>query len=262
MRDITVTPSLHGLTGLMPAKDWQAIGAAAVARWNGALASCCNVRLTVAAPQSLWLANEDGVSLIVLRQGLWCHNEMCGHTSTFPPNALAMTTVYPVGAKGAEVREADVEVNGQLLRALDVHSLPTASQLSGAYSTDSSIWVLGPHYIGNPVSLEAVLMHELGHVLGLSDACASDHYMAATATVVNCTVEQHSRLMFPDGRHLQPTAADLSELAATYPLSSHSQPLRHAFLGYALCVIAILVLVVWRVGRPFASRLPPTSKQR
>ena len=250
MREIAVTPSLHGLTGSIPARDWQAIVAAAAAHWNDALESCCNVRLTVVAAQNRWVAAEDSVNLIVLRQGLWCHNEQCGHTSTFPPNALAMTTVYPEGAKGADLREADVEISAKMLHAVPPDKLPK-DLASQALITASGVWIIAPPNSDYPVLLESVLVHEVGHVLGLSDSCASGHESGGPPR--GCSADQIDRVMAPDAHQLRPTAADVAELQRFYPLSFDWS---HMWLWLSILIAGLLVLAaaIWRWSHEQATK--------
>jgi hypothetical protein len=85
---------------------------------------------------------------VIFRANRWCHNERCGKDSTFPIRVAAMTTVFPRGAGPGLVKEADIELNG-------VHF---------DWSTGAGT---------RPVAeLATVLVHELGHALGLPDACS------------------------------------------------------------------------------------------
>jgi hypothetical protein len=253
MRSIAITPSRSGLQSLMPAREWQQIMNSSVARWNHALEQCCSVRLVVTLAQDKWLATEDGVNLVVLRQGLWCHNESCGHTSTFAPNALAMTTAYPEGATGVQVREADIEINPRMLHVVSHVSLPMDPALQ-ARATESGLWVFGPRDTQYPVPLEAVLVHELGHVLGLGDACTLGHEVGGLPVVVDCTSEQRERVMFPDAHQMVPTAADLEELAQMYPAPNHSLAQPWTWLTLSLAVILLLSAAIWRVRRARESK--------
>jgi hypothetical protein len=242
MRDIPITASRSGTRGLIPTKEWQQVIEASVAQWNQALERCCSVRLSVAPEQDRWLAAEDGVNLVVLRQGLWCHNGSCGHTSTFPLDSLAMTTAYPEGATGALVREADVEVNPRMLHAAAPDPLPKGPILQ-ARATESGIWVFGLPDTNYPVPLESVLVHELGHVLGLGDACVSGHHVGGMPVIVDCPSEQRDRVMFPEARQLQPTAADLAELAQLYPLPNDGLSLGQIWVWLLLLGSILLVIV-------------------
>lgn len=199
MRTIAVTPSRSRLLPQLPEGQWYATIEDSVRTWNAALEGCCGVRLSIAAPAERWLAVQDGVNLVVLRSGSWCHNERCGYTGTFPLRALAMTTSYPEGAHGGQIAEADIEVNASKL---------DASTLTIRYSDDIE-----------PVPLQAVITHELGHLLGLEDVC-QHHYLLSGKPVMNeCPPEEQNRVMFATARRLVPSAADLRELALVYPPS-------------------------------------------
>jgi hypothetical protein len=163
-------------------------------------------------------------------------------------NTLAMTTAYPEGATGAQVREADIEVNPRMLHAVALESLPKGSALQ-ARATESGIWVFGPPDTHYPLPLEAVLVHELGHVLGMGDACTRGHQVGGLPVIVDCPAEQRERVMFPDAHQLQPTAADLEELAQLYPLPNHGLGQAWIWLLLSLVMILVLSAVIWRVRR-------------
>jgi len=179
MRTFVVTPSRSGLYGLLPRQDWQALVARSVDSWNQGLARCCSVRLSLAPAVDRRLAEQDNLNLVILRRGPWCHNERCGKASTFPLTVLGMTNTYPKDAVGAQVREADIEIN-----ATHLHHSPGAG------------WVLALPGSDREVSLQAVVTHEIGHLLGLRDACG-DHY-GRTGRIVRdaCPEAQRSRVMF------------------------------------------------------------------
>jgi hypothetical protein len=182
--------------------------------------------------------------MIVLRQGLWCHNEACSHTSTFPIDTLAMTTAYPEGAQGAQVREADVEVNPRMLHAVEPVFFPKGTTLM-AHATASGVWVFGPPDTHYPVPLEAVLMHELGHVMGLGDVCVSDHRASGVPVLGDCSTEQRESLMFPDAHQMRPTAADLEQLAQLYPLHNVSLGQIGPWLLITLGAMLVTSFVIW-----------------
>jgi len=125
MRTFVVTPSRSGLYGLLPRQDWQALVARSVDSWNQGLARCCSVRLSLAPAVDRRLAEQDNLNLVILRRGPWCHNERCGKASTFPLTVLGMTNTYPKDAVGAQVREADIEIN-----ATHLHHSPGAGWVS------------------------------------------------------------------------------------------------------------------------------------
>jgi hypothetical protein len=117
--------------------------------------------------------------------------------------------------------------------------------------TESGVWVVGPSE--HPVLLEAVLVHELGHALGMSDACVSGYHIGDAARWVACTVDQNNRAMFPDAHQLRPTAADVAELQRFYPLSLD---LSHMWLWLSILIAGLLVLAaaIWRWSHEQATK--------
>lgn len=168
MRKLVLIPSTTDLpAGLSPA-DWQSNIAAAADSWNAVLSTCSDLRLDVGAPTQEWLARDDGQTILVFRTRSWCHNERCGPLTTYPLGAMAMTSTYPERATGGQVRGADVEFNG---RALRLH----AGQWN-FFTPDGR----------GAISLEAVIRHELGHVLGLPDPCEADRASGGTERFKAC----------------------------------------------------------------------------
>jgi hypothetical protein len=132
------------LSALLDALDG---GAAA---WNRALARCAVPRLVIAAAAA-GDAEDDGVNRVVVRAGSWCPKRSTRPEDCYDPQRQAITWVRPRhddGPRDGEIREADVEINAVSFR-----------------------WSLD----GRPEhtrSLRAIVMHELGHVLGLAHACS------------------------------------------------------------------------------------------
>ncbi len=94
-----------------------------------------------------------------------------------------MTTVYPRGAGPGSVREADVELNAVYLSWKD-----------GAGA--------------NPVApLRAILIHELGHVLGFPDACQQG----------GCSVEEIGSVMRSESYATKLSAWDVKRLCGAFP---------------------------------------------
>lgn len=133
--------------------------ARATARWSYPAIACTSLRVDLSAPSAVRIVGEDGVNSVVFRTAVWCHNERCGNVSTFPLRAAAMTTTYPESSEPGRIREADVELNA-------VHFAWGASS-------------------GRPqASIEVVLTHEIGHVLGFPDVCRKAPCSESEATSV------------------------------------------------------------------------------
>lgn len=142
---IRLSPPIAMPTGLAQSSFNDALRNAA-ANWSYPAIPCTSLRIAISSPSGRRIVSEDGVNDVVFRTRTWCHNERCGNASTFPLRAAAMTTTYPTRAEPGKVREADVEINA-------VHF----------------DWGLAPTRLSAP--LEAVLTHEIGHVLGFQDVC-------------------------------------------------------------------------------------------
>jgi hypothetical protein len=113
------------------------------------------------------------------------------------PRALAETTVQfergPRTADGeSSISEADVELNAVTFS-----------------------WLGYKRRIDPPVSLQAVLSHEIGHVLGFGDGCRQEDKGCISGPPSIMTPSAH------DGRGEEPapTQADLALLCAVYPRS-------------------------------------------
>jgi hypothetical protein len=171
MRWIELVPSTHELPAGMTADEWHGLVGAAVSSWNDALAGCGGLHLAVKEPTAIRLAQEDGQTVLVFRQKDWCHNGRCGPGTTFSLGTMAMTTTFPDGARGKQIREADVEINGKALR-----SAPSDARDGQAGAQEWRFVAPGGQ---RSVSLQTVLEHEIGHVLGLRDGCSGKPRMGA-----------------------------------------------------------------------------------
>jgi hypothetical protein len=236
LRVIAITPSSSVLSEQLGAAEWQRLVKDAATQWNRALEGCCSVRFSVAPAADKRWATEDGVNLVVLRRDEWCHNERCGTRTTFPLGALGMTTSYPEGASGIAVREADVELNGLRMEVI-ADGAPGLQKRTPVLSAPS----------GTTVPLETVLVHELGHVLGLKDACNEGHRVSGRPILGDCSSEQRERVMFAPARISTPTSADLDEARFLYPLpdaastdASGGLNVAWPWLGLALTICAAI----------------------
>jgi hypothetical protein len=188
----------------MSLDQWSASLTAAANAWN---VPCAAVRIEVAEPVQWWRATEDGRNLVAFRRDSWCHNEQCGHLGAFPLRAMGMTTTYPDGARGAAVREADVELNAK--------TFDFRWNGSDGKRMEGTTW---------SVPLEPILVHELGHVLGLGDACAESHALGSKKAS-DCPPVERQRVMYASALLPQPTERDIAELCVLHSVpNSPSEP--------------------------------------
>jgi hypothetical protein len=116
---------------------------------------CATLTLSIGEPVRLRGAEKDGHNAVVLLGNEWCRNGR-RREGCYDSRKLAVTTTYlaetaeldPSEHGAKSLVEADIEVNG-------VHFDWLGDR---------------PHLPKPPVSLETLLVHELGHVFGLEDA--------------------------------------------------------------------------------------------
>jgi hypothetical protein len=145
---VTLTPSSIDLPPGVSTGEFESALQAAAAAWGYPEVPCTSLRVLVTKAQRTRLVTEDSVNAVIFRSQRWCHNERCGRDSTFPIRAAAMTTVFPRGAGPGLVREGDIELNGVHFDWQDGAGMKPQAPL------------------------QAVLVHEIGHVLGLRDECS------------------------------------------------------------------------------------------
>jgi hypothetical protein len=179
--------------------------------------------------------SEDGINRILLRSRRWCPDD-----STLPchdPTRSALTQLYTRPRTGSpnagEIIEADIEINAV---HFDWRSLPAHS-------------------------LDTVLLHELGHVLGLDHTCRAstlsartDQRGAALPVCRDLAPGARQGVMYPDplepGLQRLELSADELEAAAQLYGGGASRPGWLVAAGTGLTLLLASLLTVGRyVGR-------------
>jgi hypothetical protein len=130
--------------------------AAALAVWDHRNNPCSRVELRLADGTTDNEVVEDGVSSLSFREERWSRNGRAEVLARYPANMLALTSLYAKPRPGrpmvADIGEADIELN-----AVDFR-----------FSTDGKV----SQGASRTRDLETVLIHEIGHILGLGHNCA------------------------------------------------------------------------------------------
>lgn len=174
----------------------------ATATWNDHARAARAPRLfIIAGPRPTAYAVQDGVSTVLLRTDAWCppgardEEEGC-----YDLARQAITHLY-LNADKTEIVEADLELNG-----VEPHWRHPSGEV-------------------NVPALQALLVHELGHVLGLDHSCGLKASQGASAAddLKSCRdPAARASVMYPDplenGRALllAPSEDALSELKEMY----------------------------------------------
>lgn len=176
-------------------------------------------------------ASEDGINRVLLRSRRWCPDD-----SSLPchdPTRSALTQLYTRpragSAGGSEIIEADIEINAVHFdwRSLPVHSL------------------------------DAVLLHELGHVLGLDHTCRAstlstrlDNGGAALPVCRELAASARQGVMYPDPLEPGTLRLQLSsdELAAAADLYGGGVPWSRWITTVALALLLAALLAVGKLA--------------
>jgi len=228
---IRLAPSSFGLPAAVTVDDLSRELDAAARAWSFPAVPCTSVAFEVGKNEARRLAVHDGIFRVVFRSKPWCHNERCGHRTSFPTWASAMTTLYPESGDGPIV-EADIELNG----------------LGFVWATADTPEPREP----KSASLRGVLVHELGHVLGLRDACPE-----SVGDSLGLPSDCDSVML--SGDRIGPTSTDVRWLCAAYPrepvVASSAAPDtersgRYFLLGIPLGALATSALFLFCVTTP------------
>lgn len=203
----------------------------ATATWNDHATAAGAPRLFImAGPRPTTHALQDGVSTVLLRTDAWCppgardEEEGC-----YDLARQAITHLY-LNAEKTTVVEADVELNGV-----------------------QPYWLL-PSGEADIASLQALLVHELGHVLGLDHSCGLRMTLGASAAdeLKSCRdPAARVSVMYPDplekGRALMlaPSADALSELKGLYGAERQAGG---GSLGLVLLLALVVASALWWIG--------------
>lgn len=193
--------------------------------WTRAAAPCALPPIQVSDSTDAWRSNDDGVSLVAFRGEAWCYNGLCTRAA-YPRSAAAMTTVR-ASSEGI-IGEADIELNavhfdwatGDALDG-DAHGGAGSSGDAG----DGDALRARPLKERPRLPLRRVLVHELGHVLGLRDRCGTHAGPHGAKQGHSCSPDEADSVMVVASGRDAPTRRDVQELCALYQrVSSGPEP--------------------------------------
>lgn len=202
--DIVLTPAPDTPGGSVRSLLGVALAAAAE-RWNRALSVCRTPRLRANVQHlDAPVVRDDLVNSVVLHEKRWCPPGSVQPDECYPSGLVGRTHLYPrlveQSSADGELAGADVEVNG----------------VGQSWLTESSP--------AARLKLEAILLHELGHVLGLDHPCGpNSEYSRPGRPIVDCDAQgldsqvmQPSWPATPRGADMSPSAAEVAALCGLY----------------------------------------------
>lgn len=234
---IRLTPSFRNLPPGIGIDEFRASVKVAAAQWTE---GCDALEIIVEPSSGLWTIRDDDVNLVAFRTTEWCRNLSCGSGSTYRPKVAGVTTAHArVGG--------DIELNAKYF-----------SFHGGA--GDSSWKVPSSSGRTDEISLDLVLVHEIGHVLGLPDRCeASGHRPVPDGT---CEDDYSNSVMHAPSRLFRPSPKDREEVCALFTTeNAERQPTSYAperpdpsgiepSSGTALLffVATVAIGLLWKIG--------------
>jgi len=194
-KSLVLTPGALDLPDGLSQAEWENTLGVAAQRWN---VPCSPFVVSVTAPAPRWRVGKDGTNLIAFRKDIWCKNKSCGHTTTYPLRAMGMTTVVSEPAQNHNKGEADVEIN----------AVAFSFNVDGKTPNQENATQIAR------VSLVAVVMHEIGHVLGLKDFCSRGHTTTGHPKTDPCSGAKRRSVMFAGALAEQVSPEDIAALCS------------------------------------------------
>lgn len=151
----------------------------AVATWNAFLRRCDGPRIVIGERLPRAAIRADLVNEVLFHRRDWCPPSVADFEDCYDSDLHASTRLRLRSGRESEIQEADIEVNGATFR-----------------------WSLDGAEPGT-LSLEAALVHELGHALGLDHPCSGSGHGAKRGFMSCSDAEARRGVMHPDAAEIQ-----------------------------------------------------------